>query len=158
MPLSCVAAENDWPGFPPDCWSEPRIFHSAEKIDPWQENTVITTIKAETPKAGEFSPNKGYFFLVEGGRPSGKITIYAEKDHLIQISFSELFGLSDVKWINEKLLFMRPWWGKIAATDIIYDVEKEQVIYSEFARDGFIAYQQFQEECPKHGCQCIKKE
>jgi len=95
------------------------MFHSSEKIDPWQKNTFIKTIRAENPKPGELSRNKGYFFLVEGGSPNGKITIYAEKDHLVQISFSELFGLSDVKWINEKLLFMRPWWGRIAATDII---------------------------------------
>jgi len=133
------------------------MFHSSEKIDPWQKNTFIKTIRAENPKPGELSRNKGYFFLVEGGSPNGKITIYAEKDHLVQISFSELFGLSDVKWINEKLLFMRPWWGRIAATDIIYDVEKEQVIYSEFVTDGYMAFQQFQESCPTLGCQCIKK-
>ena len=157
LPLPCTAAESHWPGLPPDCWSESRMFHSTEKIDPWQKNTFIKTIKAEKPKTGELSPNKGYFFLVEGGSPNGKITIYAEKDHLVQISFSELFGLSDVKWINEKLLFMRPWWGRIAATDIIYDVEKEQVIYSEFVTDGYLAFQQFQESCPTLGCQCIKK-
>ena len=133
------------------------MFHSPEKSDPWQNNTVIKTIKTEKPKTGKFSPNKSYFFVAEGGRPNGKITIYAEKDHLVQITFSELFGLSDIKWINEKLLFMRPWWGRIAATDIIYDVEKEKVIYSEFVRDGHIAYQQYQESCPIHGCQCIKK-
>ena len=104
LPLSCIATESDWPGLPPDCWSESRNYHSAEKIDPWQENTVIKTIKAEKTKAGVLSPNKGYFFILEGGRPNGKITIYAEKDHMIQISFSKLFGLSDVKWINEKLL------------------------------------------------------
>ena len=157
LPLPCTAAESHWPGLPPDCWSESRMFHSTERIDPWQKNTFIKTIKAEKPKNGELSPNKGYFFLVEGGSPNGKITIYAEKDHLVQISFSELFGLSDVKWINEKLLFMRPWWGRIAATDIIYDVEKEQVIYSEFVTDGYMAFQQFQESCPTLGCQCIKK-
>ena len=157
LPLPCTAAESHWPGLPPDCWSESRMFHSTENIDPWQKNTFIKTIKAEKPKTGELSPNKGYFFLVEGGSPNGKITIYAEKDHLVQISFSELFGLSDVKWINEKLLFMRPWWGRIAATDIIYDVEKEQVIYSEFVTDGYMAFQQFQESCPTLGCQCIKK-
>jgi hypothetical protein len=52
---------------------------------------------------------------------------------------------------------MRPWWGRIAATDIIYDVEKEKVIYAEFVRDGYIAHQQFLESCPQHGCECIKK-
>jgi hypothetical protein len=32
---------------------------------------------------------------------------------------------------------------RAAATDIIYDVEKEQVIYAEFLKDGYMAYQQF---------------
>ena len=157
LPLSSAVAGGDWPGLPPDCWSESRLFHSAEKIDSWRKNTVIKTVKAEKPKAGEFSPNKGYFFVLEGGRPNGKITIYAEKDHLVEIAFSNLFGLTDVRWINEKLLFIRPWWGRIAATDIIYDVEKEEVIHSEFVRDGHIAYQQYKESCPLLGCQCIKK-
>src|SRR5262245_44647589 len=156
LSLPCLAAEGGWPGLSPDCWSESRMFQNSEAY-PWKENIAIGAVKGEKPKGGELSPNKGYSFVVEGGRPSGKITIYAEKDHLVQISFSELFGLSDVKWINEKLLFMRPWWGRIAATDIIYDVEKEQVIYSEFVTDGYIAVQQFQESCATVGCQCIKQ-
>src|SRR5262245_1663850 len=156
LSLPCLAAEGGWPGLPPDCWSESRMFHNSE-VYPWKENIAIRTVKGEKPKGGELSPNKGYSFVVEGGRPSGKITIYAEKDHLIQISISELFGISDTKWINEKLVFMRLWWGRIAATDVIYDVEKEKILYTESVTDGYIAYQQFSESCPNIGCTCIKK-
>ena len=156
LPLSSLAAEKPWPGLPPDCWTESRMIHGGDDL--WKKNTAITRVAGEKPKPAELSPNKGYLFAVEGGRPSGKITIYAEKDHLIQITFSELFGLSDVKWINEKLLFMRPWWGRIAGTDTIYDVEKEEVVFAESVWDGYMAYQQFRESCPHHGCECIKKD
>lgn len=155
--VTSVHAEG-WPGLSPDCWSEPRNLHSVEKSDPWQKNVAITKLKAEKPKPGVFSPNKGYFFVSEGpGRPEATITIYAEKAYLIQIKFTDLFGLSETKWINEKLLFMRPWWGRIVGTDIIYDVENEKVIYAETVTDGGMAYNQFKESCPQQGCECIKK-
>lgn len=41
------------------------------------------------------------------------MTIYTEKDHLIQIKLSDPFGLSQTQWINEKMLLMRPWWDNI---------------------------------------------
>jgi hypothetical protein len=146
-----------WPGLSPDCWSEPRNVHSVEEHDPWQKNIAITQLKSEKLKPGVFSPNKGYFFLSEGsGRPEATIKIYAEKDHLTQIKFTDLFELSEIQWINEKLLFIRPWWGRIVGTDIIYDVEKEKIIYAETITDGSIAYTQFKESCPQQGCECIK--
>ena len=58
------------------------MVHGAATIDPWRKNTAIARVHAEKPTPGEFSPNKGYFFVVEGGNPSARITIYAEKDHL----------------------------------------------------------------------------
>lgn len=158
LAFSAVAiAESSWPGRPPDCWTEARLVHGDEQTDPWQRNTKITAVKAEKPTPGVVSPNRGYFFVVEGGRPSAKITIYAEQDHLMQITFSSLHGLSDIRWINEKLIFMRPWWGRIVATDIIFDVEQQRVIYAETLRDGYIAYRQYLQSCPLHGCECIKK-
>ena len=160
FPVLSFAADKPWPGLPPDCWKEPRLTHSdgSADFDPWRKNTKISFIKEQIPKAGTFSPNKGYFFIEENGRPKGKVIVYAEKDHLIQIEFSDLFGLSDVRWINEKLLFMRPWWGRIVGTDIIYDVEKETIVYAETVNDGYIAHQQFLENCPINGCDCIKKQ
>ncbi len=97
-------------------------------------------------------------FVVEDGRPSGHVTIYAEKDHLIDITFKELLGMSDVRWVNEKLIFMRVWWGRIEATDILFDVETEKVLYVETVTDGAQAMRQYRESCPALGCQCIKKQ
>ena len=152
-----AAAERDWPGSPPDCWAEERLIHSAGFTDLWKGNTVFKKVTGEKLTPGVFSPNKGYYFVAEDGRPSGAITIFAEKSYLIRIEFSELFGLSDVRWINEKLIFMRPWWSRIAATDLIYDVEAEKVIHAEGVMDAYLAFLQYRESCPLTGCQCIKK-
>jgi hypothetical protein len=153
-----LAQAADWPGAPPDCWAESRLIHGHENQDAWQKNIAITQVRAERPKAGTFSPNKAYYFVPEGGgRPDARITIYAEKNHLTQIAFSNLFGLTETKWINEKLLIIRPWWGRMAGTDIIFDVEMEKIIYAESVTDGYMAYQQYKEDCRQTGCECIKK-
>ena len=125
--------------------------------DRWKKSTKITTRQGKKPLSGQMSPNKGYLFVVEGERPTWKVTIFAEKNHLLDIQFGDLIGLSDVRWLNEKLVFMRAWWGRIAATDLIFDVERENIIYSESVTDGGFAYQQYLESCPIHGCKCIKK-
>jgi hypothetical protein len=62
-----------------------------------------------------------------------------------------------VKWVNEKLLFMRPGWGRIAATDLIYDVEAEKITYAESVTDPHLAFQQSRESSPVQGCERIKK-
>jgi len=156
---TAAVAADGWPGLPPDCWAEPRMVHSLQDLgDLWERNTRITTREGGRPSESELSPNKGYAFVVTGVRPSARITIYVEKDHLVAIDFSDLFGLSEVRWVNEKLMFMRPWWSRMAATDLIFDVEREMFIYAETVTDGFLAYEQYLASCPAHGCKCIKKE
>ena len=156
--IEAASARRDWPGLPPDCWTEPRAVHSVHDLgDLWKANTKITRRQADKPGAGQISPNKGYVFAVEGSRPSARVTIYAEKDYLVDVDFREIVGLSDVRWISEKLIFMRTWWGRIAAADLIFDVEREEFIYAEAVTDGHLAYQQYRESCPIHGCACIRK-
>ncbi len=139
------------------------MVHTAEAY-PWQKHVAFEVVELKGAAAASilvpnaaFSPNKGYFAIVDGGRPRATITIHAEKAHYIRISVSDLFGISDLKWVNEKLLFVRLWWGRVAGTDLIYDVEQETVVYEESVNDEYIAYQQYAENCPKDGCTCIKK-
>lgn len=157
LSASATAAEKNWPGLPPDCWKESRYVHGQGDWE-WKTNIKVSQARAERFKNGILSPNGGYSFLSEGGRPDGKVTIDAEKDHLIVIEFKELFGLAEIRWVNEKLIFMRPWWGRIAATDLIFDVEAEKFVWAESLVDGYLARQQYQESCPKVGCDCIKRE
>ncbi len=50
-----------------------------------------------------------------------------------------------MSWINEKLLCIRVWWGRICGTDLIFNVEQERFIYREMVWDGGIPYYQIQE-------------
>jgi hypothetical protein len=101
-PIVAIAAEG-WPGLPPDCWTESRMVLSVQDLgDLWQRNTKITTRQARKPSLGHVSPNKGYVFVVDGSRPSARITIYAEKDHVVDIDFVDLFGL-----LNTRICFSR---------------------------------------------------
>jgi hypothetical protein len=38
-----------------------------------------------------------------------------------------------VKWINEKLLFVQSWWGRVLSTDLILDVLENRIIYMQDA-------------------------
>lgn len=154
----CAAAAEGWPGLPPDCWTEPRMVHSLQDpVVDWQKNTRVTKRRAGKPAAAQVSPNKGYAFAVERSGSTARVTIYAEKDYVVDIDFVEVFGVGDVRWLSEKLVFMRAWWGRLAATDLIYDVERERFVYDEALTDGSLAFQQYRESCPLLGCSCIKK-
>lgn len=65
-PVAATSAR-DWPGLPPDCWSEPRMVHSVHDLrDLWKKNTKITTRLGKKPASAQMSPNKGYLLVVEG--------------------------------------------------------------------------------------------
>ncbi len=152
-----AAAADGWPGLAPDCWPGPRMVHGVHELgDLWKRNTHITRRAGGKLPSGGLSPNGGYRFAVEAGQPQGRIVIDAEKDHLVEIRFADIVALTDVRWLNEKLILMRPWWGRIAATDLIFDVEREAFIHAESVTDGTLAYQQYRDRCPAGGCACVK--
>lgn len=73
------AAERSWSGAPPDCWTEERNIHGGDFADSWKTNVVFKKLLGEKLKPGVYSPNKGYYFAAEDGRPNGAVTIFAEK-------------------------------------------------------------------------------
>lgn len=155
--FSGVASSNDsWPGLPPDCWKESRNFHNGSDSKNWKPNIAFEHVPLKAFSEKVFSPNKGYYFVREGWRGKAALYIYSEKDYLIKISFNKLHGIKE-KWVNEKLLFLQPWWGRIAATDIIYDVENEKIVYIEDLTDGHIAFDQYRKSCAEVSmCTCIR--
>ena len=157
-PLMALA-NNNWPGLPPDCWIESRNVHVIASYERQRKDRIIIrTVQKAMPDGGITSPNKGYRFIVDPKqRPTINITIYSEKKHLVEIVVSDVHGFSDAKWVNEKIIFFRIWWGRIAASDIMFDVERERVVYEEDVTDAYIARQQYLGNCPEHGCKCIKR-
>jgi hypothetical protein len=48
----------------------------------------------------------------------------------------ETNGAVSARWLNEKLIFGEVWWGRIYATDFIFDVEQNKFVYREMAHFG----------------------
>jgi hypothetical protein len=152
------AEDNAFPGYTPDCWKEPRAFHKVGGGSEWSDEYPINLSQAELEPEGEriFSLNGAYYFVQNGVRPVVSITIFAEKDHFLDISLADGAYGARVSWINEKLVFARIWWGRIAFDDLVVDVENETILSRNSGTEGRIAYEQFQEGCKiNEGCSCV---
>ena len=137
----------------PEKWEKPRIYHTA--FDEEFASRLRTGIGAMPSQFTQknWSPNKAYWFMTidpdttKAGPRNTTISVFNEREYLLQISLLDHIqcGKPKVKWINEKLLLIRVWWGRVLGTDIIYDVEKEEIIYKEMFHDGETFFQQWQE-------------
>lgn len=158
---SVVIASSDFPGLPPDCWKESRNIHTGSP-DSWKllkKNMKFGHIQEEPKGERNYSPNKGYYFVTNGWRTESEVIVYAEKKQYWKLSFSDNFYPASPNWVSEKILFLRVYWGKIAFEDMLIDVEKESILYSESGEDSYIAYDQYKTGCKTLGkCQCVQKE
>jgi|SRR6478609_7628776 len=53
-------------------------------------------------------------------------------------SFKDHGNTFSAHWVNEELLFVQVWWGRIASSDLILDVAKGRFIYNQLANYGQI--------------------
>jgi len=59
------------------------------------------------------------------------------KGRELKISFLDHgSGGVHAEWLNEKLIFIEVWWGRIVATDLVLNVENASFIYKEDAQYG----------------------
>ena len=136
----------------PDKWTEPRTFHS-EFEDEFKQRIIISHGPLDmglTDKA--FSKNKAYWYrfvspdCTKSGIWEHVIQIYNERDYLINIEvINPRCGHVRPKWINQKLLYVEIWWGRVLGSYLIFDVESEKVITKEMIHDGGNVFQQHQE-------------
>ena len=138
----------------PACWKEPRTFHAGpvwERLPNRRSRITLDRTNIPLPQEVTYSPNKAYAVHVNHPdmsqpRPwTVEVLVYTERAYLVRIQFSDIHRFAEAKWINEKLLFLRVWWGRVAGTDFIVDVERETVLYEEMVEWGGIAFQQFQQ-------------
>ena len=137
----------------PDKWKEARIFQSpAEK--PWSQRVVLEKKQGQSAIAEKIhSPNKAYWFCVsitdvtDSTPCTGKVTIYNEREYLLELNILQMrcSWLPKAKWINEKLIYIRVWLGRVLAIDLIIDVEEETIIYKEMTHWGSIPFIQWQQ-------------
>ena len=158
--FSTSATAKGWLGAPPDCWKEPRNYHQKSDTSKWRDRVELELVEnpADKIEGANLSPNNGYFFSLSGERPVFKLLIESEQEDALRITFSETNGINDVRWINENLIFVRAWWGRIAATDFIIDTEQQKIIHHQAVTDGHLFFNQFKGACLNHGCTCMEKQ
>jgi hypothetical protein len=145
--LACAAAE--W-HTSPDQWKEPRLYHRPFE-EQFASRIALEHCSMEAVPGRELSPNHAYWFALirpdqtKNGPWDSDILVFTERESLLRIRLRDILECHEVGWVNEKLLRIRVWWGRICATDLIVDVEQEQIIYKEMVWDGVIPFQQFQE-------------
>jgi hypothetical protein len=149
---------------PTACWAVPREYHErytgsfAKGLIDLAKHVRVESVPLSDPPTRTPSPNGAYWFaeeLPDFTRPgpwTTRLLVFNERRTLAQLSFID-HANGDIRanWVNEKLLFVRVWWGRIVATDLIFDVEKGRFVYREVLWHGLIAFQQWEE----HGSPCV---
>lgn len=136
----------------PDKWADTRSFHTPFN-EKWSDRIVIQRTQfAQVNNKKVFSPNNAYWYSVakpDFSKPwphNLQIDIYNERDYLITLQLLDIAHYAiHTKWINEKLVYVRVWLGRVLGIDLIFDVETEQIIYKENINCGSIAFLQWQQ-------------
>ena len=132
----------------PSCWVEPRV-HSESRDD--DHGLDFQRLEKPLPPGSTLSPNGAYAFHLreettsENGSSRLELTLYNERPYLLAARLPEVRGFEPPRWINEQLIYFRVWWGRIAGTDFIIDVERERTVLQQTFRYGTIAFQQYQQ-------------
>ena len=55
-----------------------------------------------------------------------------------RMDFDRELDSVEAQWINEELLFVRAWWGRIVSTDLIFEVGSGRFLYAKEANYGLL--------------------
>ncbi len=144
-------------------WDAPRVFHMPFEAR-YSERLVLGRAGGVDATPIYASENGGYWVAgtpedewvlgAAGGlraRTTSRdvtLVVSTERDDFLTVHIYDRYPNFDVtvRWISEKLLFVRVWWGRVLGTDAIIDVERETFVYREQVRDGSVPFAQFQQE------------
>ena len=136
----------------PSRWEEPRLYHSPFEAAFGNRITLFESAPAPDGSTPVYSENRGYFFRVappdftRSGPWTTSVYVYAEKRAWTRLTLSDHGSYPvQVRWINEKLLFVRVWWGRLIGTDLILDAESGAIVNREMVRDGRLLFRQHRE-------------
>jgi hypothetical protein len=76
--------------------------------------------------------------------------VFTEQDYSLSVTLAaaDCRYPPEVRWVNEKLLSVRVWWGRAIGTDLIVDVERERLVYRELFHDGQSMFEQWRSRKP----------
>jgi len=135
----------------PSRWKEPRIYHTPGERQ-WEKRvTVEETLTPHALMEPVHSPNRAYYYMLaqpdtkKPGPWDAVLYVHRERPKLTALTFHDFYANFPVeaRWINEKLLFVRVWWGRTVGTDAVYDVEKNVFVSRETFHEGTIVYRQY---------------
>jgi len=149
----------------PFCWETTRIYASGTTEH--LQIPVAQSVESAAEIQGTPSPNGAYRFDITkrakdtdlDWRP--RLIVFNERPYLLEIQFPSTRAIAKAEWINENLIYVRLWWGRVAGSDFIVDVENETVVYQQPIRWGDTAVQQFR-QCAdnewkdEEQCQCFQ--
>jgi hypothetical protein len=126
-------------------WNKPRDFHIAfdQEYEPRIE--IIDGGRRVPSETADYSKNEAYWFEIEPlNEKTNEQRISVSADGRVTISLKDTYPNFPAKahWVNEKLIFIRVYWGRILGTDMIFDTEKNEFTYREMVYDGTTLYQQ----------------
>jgi hypothetical protein len=99
------------------------------------------------PEYQPFSPQRTAAFnrvrVADTGKPgpwNNSIQIFTIQGKPIawQIDANDLRDNATIQWLNEDLLFLRVWWGRIVSTDLIFQLSTGRFIYAQEANYGLL--------------------
>lgn len=127
-------------------WTEPRVFHEPFDVAFSECVTVVAGQPEAHTEGAVMSANRAYWFRLTGtGRQEPALMVSAGAA-IWRISFKDTYRNFpiEVRWVNEKLLFFRVYWGRVAGSDYLFDAEVGKVIHREMVHDGTLLFQQAQ--------------
>ena len=156
---------------PPECWSAPRDYFAegegaAGGVKRVDERLQIDHVSQALPEPMVVSPNRAYAYHLDftpSGPASGasrvELLVFAERPYLVRVVASDVFNAIDDHWVSGKLLYFRLALGRVQFVDLIFDVERERIVYREAGDFGELVFQQAKASCAtaEVGPSCAKQ-
>jgi hypothetical protein len=156
---------------PPECWSGPRDYYAEEEgatggVKRVKERLQVDHVSQALPEQTVVSPNGAYAYhlgLTPSGPASGasqvELLVFAERPYLVRLVASDVFNAIGDHWVSGKLLYLRLALGRVEFLDLIFDVERERIVYREAGAFGDLVFQQAKASCAtaEVGPSCAKQ-
>jgi hypothetical protein len=131
-----------------------------------EERLQIDRVARALPEPMVVSPNGAYAYHLDvtpSGPASGasrvELLVFDERPYLVRLVANDVFNAIDDHWISGKLLYLRLALGRVQFLDLIFDVERERIVYREAGDFGDLVFQQAKASCAtaEVGPSCAKQ-
>jgi hypothetical protein len=142
---------------PPGCWTAPRITHGPWSEQPGERAAVLRE-RVAAPEGAQWTASPNGVYRLRKVDPdfsapppwNTRIVIEAERPDAVVVELRNHGNASAYAvWVNEKLVLVRVWWGRLLGADLLVDAETGEIVWKETARGGDAAFEQSRgQACP----------